>query len=78
MIYEKKEQLCLLKNYCTEFMVIVCIRYSSTIQSLIIFNFTFAFKISLILFEFINKFINQNCRHKFQHTRFDILKTKGN
>ena len=50
-----------LKNYYTEFMVLqvmVCVTYSSTILSLIIFNFLSVFKISLPLFEFMNKFHN--------------------
>ena len=45
----------------TDFMILlvmVCVTYSSTILSLIIFNFRFVFKISLILLEFMNKFDN--------------------
>ena len=41
-------------NYYTEFMllvVIVCVTYSSTMLSLIIFNFPFVFKISLFFVE---------------------------
>ena len=40
-----------LNNYCTDFVflvVIVCVTYSSTILSLIIFNFPLDFKISLL------------------------------
>ena len=38
-----------LNNYCTDFMfeeVIVCVTYSTSILSLIIFNFLLVFKIS--------------------------------
>ena len=38
-----------INNYCTDFMfqkVMVCVTYSSSILSLIIFNFLLAFKIS--------------------------------
>ena len=38
-----------INNYCTDFMfqgVMVCVTYSSSILSLIIFNFLFVFKIS--------------------------------
>ena len=39
-----------IKNYCTDFMfqeVMVCVTYSSSIMSLIIFNFLLVFKIYL-------------------------------
>ena len=43
-----------LNNCCTDFMfvvVIVCVTYSSTILSLIIFNFPLIFKISILFVE---------------------------
>ena len=41
-------------NYCIDFMflvVIVCVAYSSTILSFIIFNFHLVFKISILFVE---------------------------
>ena len=43
-----------LKNYCTDFMFLVVMlggTYSSTILSLIIFNFSIVFKLSLLFVE---------------------------
>ena len=45
----------LINNYCTDFMfqeIMVCITYSSSILSLIIFNFFLVFKISQKFVEF--------------------------
>ena len=50
-IYRKLFKIIYLNNYCTDFMflvVIVCVTYSYTILSLIIFNFSLVFKISLL------------------------------
>ena len=49
--------------YCTKIMILLmmlCIAFSSTVLSLIIFNFPFVFKISRYLLEFIIR----TCRHK--------------
>ena len=47
-------------NYCTDFMfeeVIVCVTYSSSILSLILFNFFLVFKISQQFVEiYVNRF----------------------
>ena len=47
-------------NYCTDFMfedVILCVTYSSSILSLIIFNFVLVFKISQQFVEiYVNRF----------------------
>ena len=51
------------KNYFTEFMfilVMVCVKCSSTICYFVICYFTFVFKISHILLEFMNEFHNLN------------------
>ena len=48
-IYQKLLKLKFINNYCTDFMfqeVMVCVTYSSSILSLIIFNFLLVFKIS--------------------------------
>ena len=48
-IYLKNLKLMFINNYCTDFMfqeVMVCVTYSSSILSLIIFNFLLVFKIS--------------------------------
>ena len=48
-IYQKLLKLMLINNYCTDFMfqeVMVRVTYSSSILSLIIFNFLLVFKIS--------------------------------
>ena len=47
--YYKLLNLMFINNYCTDFMfqeVMVCVTYSSSIFSLIIFNFLLIFKIS--------------------------------
>ena len=59
-----------INNYCTDFMfqkVMVCVTYSSSILSLIIFNFLLVFKISqefveihVYRFWLWNSFINFN------------------
>ena len=52
-----------LKNYFTELMILlvmVCITLQSIIHSLIIFNFSFVFKISPFLLKFHSKFHNKN------------------
>ena len=53
-IYKRILKMVFLINYCTDFMfltVIVCVTYSSTILSLMIFNFPLALKISLLFVE---------------------------
>ena len=49
-----------INNYCTDFMfeeVIVCVTYSSSMLSLIIFNFLLVFKISQQFVEiYVNRF----------------------
>ena len=56
----KKKKKINLDNYCTDFMflvVMVCVTYSSTILSLIIFNFHLVFKISILFVEmYVNRF----------------------
>ena len=59
-----------INNYCTDFMfqeVMVCVTYSSSILSLIIFNFLLVFKISqefveihVYMLTLWNLFINSN------------------
>ena len=49
--YEKLLKMIYLNKYCTDFMfllVMVCVTYSSTISSLIIFNFPLIFKTSFL------------------------------
>ena len=48
-IYKKLLKLMFINNYCTDFLFqefMVCVTYSSSILSLIIFNFLLDFKIS--------------------------------
>ena len=68
-----------INNYCTDFMfeeVIVCVTYSSSILSLIIFNFLLVFKISQQFVElYVNRFSFWNLFINFNKMN-DILKTK--
>ena len=53
-INKKKLKMIHIDNYCTDFLflvVMVCVTYSSTILSLIIFNFHLVFKISILFVE---------------------------
>ena len=66
------------KNHCTDFMILLLMMwatYSSTILSLIIFNFPFVFEISLILLELMNTFHILNLL-TYISSKIDILKTK--
>ena len=58
-----------INNYCTDFMiqeVMVCVTYSSSIVSLIIFNFLLVFKISQDFVEIHVEVLIMNFIHKFQ------------
>ena len=50
-----------LKNYCTEFTILLVMVYIillSSIKPLILFNYPYVFKISLFLYESMNEFHN--------------------
>ena len=67
-IYQKLLKVMFINNYCTDFMfqeVMVCVTYSLSILSLIVFNFLLVFKISkefveIRVYIIMNLFINSN------------------